>query len=51
MIVEFEEIEKLRREKTVCTAGTFDLFHGGHVDFLEYLRKKFPRHKVVVGVL
>ena len=36
--------------KTVYTVCCFDLFHEGHADYLERIKRLFPEHKLVVGV-
>lgn len=51
MIVTYSELPKLSRTNTAYTAGSFDLFHKGHVDYLRKLKERFPKHKIVVGVL
>jgi D-beta-D-heptose 7-phosphate kinase/D-beta-D-heptose 1-phosphate adenosyltransferase len=51
MILKFADLKRLSKVKTVYTAGSFDLLHRGHVDFLKGIRLKFPRHKVVLGLL
>jgi len=38
-------------QKTVLTVGVWDLFHQGHLDFLNGIKEKYPKHKLIVGVL
>ncbi len=51
MILKFSNLDTLRNQKTVYTAGSFDLFHHGHVKYLRAIREKYPNHKVVLGLL
>ncbi|HRT40195.1 MAG TPA: adenylyltransferase/cytidyltransferase family protein [Candidatus Woesebacteria bacterium] len=39
------------KTKTVLTVGVWDLFHQGHLDFLNGIKKKYPGCKLIVGVL
>ncbi len=39
------------KTKTVLTVGVWDLFHKGHLDFLNKIAKKYPNYKLIVGVL
>ena len=39
------------KQKIVLTVGVWDLFHQGHLDFLNGIRKKYPKYKLIVGVL
>jgi len=51
MITTFNKLHTLKKIKTVYTAGSFDLFHYGHVDYLQQIKKNFPKYKLVVGLL
>jgi cytidyltransferase-like protein len=51
MITTFKKLGELAKLKTVYTAGSFDLFHRGHVLFLSSVKERFPGYKLVVGVL
>lgn len=51
MILSFNKLETLRDQKTVYTAGSFDLFHRGHVEYLKAIKEKYPDHKLVLGLL
>jgi len=51
MIINFNQLEKIRMKKTVCLAGCFDIFHSGHVEWLKTIKKRFPEYKLVVAVL
>ncbi len=39
------------KSKTVLTVGVWDLFHKGHLDFLNKIALEYPDHKLIVGVL
>jgi cytidyltransferase-like protein len=39
------------KSKTVLTVGVWDLFHKGHLEYLNLIKKKYPNYKLVVGVL
>jgi len=41
----------IMRDKIVLTVGVWDLIHRGHVDFLNGIKREYPKHKLVVGVL
>lgn len=51
MILKFRELNKLQKEKVVYTAGSFDLLHTGHIDYLRLIKEKFPGYKLIVGLL
>jgi len=51
MIIDFENLGSLQKEKTVYLAGVFDLIHPGHIYLFKYAKEKFPEHKLVVGVM
>jgi cytidyltransferase-like protein len=51
MIIDFANLIRLKKEKTVCTVGSWDLFHRGHLNFLRRIKKEYPEYKLVVGVL
>lgn len=51
MVITYSNLQRLKKTRTVYTAGSFDLFHKGHVDYLRKLRESFPKHKIVVGIL
>ncbi len=50
MIIPFYKLQSLRKRKTVYTAGCFDLFHRGHIAYLKEIKKKWPHHKLVLGI-
>lgn len=39
------------KQKIILTAGVWDLFHQGHLNFLKSIKKKYPNSKLFVGVL
>jgi cytidyltransferase-like protein len=39
------------KQKIILTAGVWDLFHQGHLNFLKNIKKKYPESKLIVGVL
>ena len=39
------------KQKIILTAGVWDLFHQGHLNFLKNIKKKYPNSKLFVGVL
>jgi cytidyltransferase-like protein len=51
MIIKLVNLESLKKEKTVCTVGSWDVFHKGHLDFLKKIKTTYPKYKLVVGVL
>lgn len=51
MIINFKNINKLKKEEIIFTLGTFDLFHSGHLYFLKSAKNVSPRKKLLVGIL
>lgn len=51
MIITYKDLNKLQNQKTIYTAGSFDLFHSGHVAYIKKIKKEFPDHKLIVGIL
>ncbi|MCL5094108.1 MAG: AAA family ATPase [Patescibacteria group bacterium] len=51
MIIKFKDLKKLQKEKTVYTAGCFDILHQGHLNHFQIVKGNFPNHKLVVGIL
>lgn len=51
MIIDFNKIRKLEKERITFTIGTFDLFHPGHLYFLNQAKKINPGNKILVGII
>ena len=51
MIIKYEDLNSLQKEKTVYVGGVFDLLHPGHIYIFKYIKKKLPDHKLVVGIM
>lgn len=51
MQLQFKDLKKIQKEKTVYIPGVFDLFHIGHLKLLKKIKKQFPKHKIVVGIM
>ena len=35
----------------IYTDGIFDLFHRGHIEFLNNIKKKYPNSNLIVGII
>ena len=35
----------------IYTDGIFDLFHRGHIEFLNNIKKKYPNSELIVGII
>jgi D-beta-D-heptose 7-phosphate kinase/D-beta-D-heptose 1-phosphate adenosyltransferase len=51
MIIKLTNLTNLKKEETVCTVGSWDIFHRGHLDFLKKIKMTYPTYKLVVGIL
>jgi cytidyltransferase-like protein len=51
MILSFNDLEKLQKEKITLVIGTFDILHIGHIFFLEEAKKAGNGNKLLVGII
>ena len=44
-------MKKVNTKKRIYTDGVFDLFHRGHLECFKYIKNKYPRCQLIVGVI
>lgn len=51
MVIDYSDIENIKKEELIFVMGTFDILHVGHIHFLEQAKAVGSGHKLLVGII